>query len=440
MVKAIDAVEKLNMLARGQEYAKVADFAPQPIETAYGTLELKPVQAEAIVGDVGYAPQVPELEDAEPLIPENIQKGLLSAASAYDVAQFAKDPSIEGAPSAYVSSSYLSEEFAGQKLPGVESAVVQGPLAAASVYGGLKALEGGIDSPAEAAAVANAVPASALLASYGADFLAGGVGAIGTQTGAGAAGLYNFANATMVPLAIASLVVAAPDLLAGGSLGNFPRYEATIGLDNGNFTVTDEKAYDGSMGLYTGTQTANALEFANYMVNNLGYEVDQKAYQDFKASDADTIVDDYGYFTKKHELNNPSHNAAAFVASMLEQGVLKPTENTPLDFNINEAIQVLDPSVSYYSEKDVRDKGMGANVVSYLEELTGAGPGQVLRAENPFAGMAGLTTAGYGGEISPIGLEGALTQRGYYGLSDLVSDNFKPELNLPDFSYGGLFS
>jgi len=107
------------------------------------------------------------------------------------------------------------------------------------------------------------------------------------------------------------------------------------------------------------------------MVNNLGYKIDQEAYKKFEASDKDTIVDEYGYFTQKHDMKTPSHNAASFVASLLEEGVLKPTENTPLNFNINEAIQILNPSISAYSPIEERTPLQNVNVDYFLSQASG---------------------------------------------------------------------
>jgi len=56
---------------------------------------------------------------------------------------------------------------------------------------------------------------------------------------------------------------------------------------------------------------------------------------------------------------------------MLEQGVLKPTENTPLDFNVNEAIQILDPSVSYLSPQQEQFASRNTNVDYILGEMYG---------------------------------------------------------------------
>jgi len=350
-------------------------------------------------------------------LPSSIKNSLLTGASALDVINFARDPSVEQAPQAYASASTLSESFGGKALPGVEKIA---PIA--SIYSGIKALEGGIESPGDVASVASGITGAASLAS------SLGVGGAGVQALGSLAG----------PIGLASLALQAPALLEGGAAGDFPRYEATIGLDNGNFAVTSEQAYDQGQGLYTGSQAVNALEFANYMVDNLGYEIDKEGYEKFKASDADTIVDEYGYFTERHGMKDPSHNAADFVANMLKYGAIKPTENTPLDFNINEAIQVLDPNISGYSPEQARQDVLGANVSSFLEELTGAGAAEVMRPERLLAGMAGLSTPGFSPVTAPTGIQAALGARSMLGLEDALANldvsQFAPQLPQIDFS------
>jgi len=173
------------------------------------------------------------------------------------------------------------------------------------------------------------------------------------------------------PAAIAALALQVPALLEGGAAGEFPRFESTIGLTNGNFDVVDSSQYDQGTDFYTGGQTKNALDFVNYMVDNLGYEVDQEGYKQFQESDADTIVDEYGYFTERHDMKDPSHNAADFVANMLRFGAIKPTENTPLDFNINEAIEILDPDVSAYSPEEQQFASRNTDVGYILGEMYG---------------------------------------------------------------------
>ena len=96
----------------------------------------------------------------------------------------------------------------------------------------------------------------------------------------------------------------------------------------------------------------------------MGYEVDQTALKKWEASDQDEIVDQYGYFEKRHRLEDPSVNAADFVTNMLQAGVLKPTAETP-PINMQAALNVLNPQTTYYS--DLRDIQVAGNVnVPYL--------------------------------------------------------------------------
>ena len=295
-------------------------------------------------------------------IPSGAKDFLESTGGALHLASFAQNPTAKGLPSAYASasnilgnimpeiSSPLGGEAIKASLPGSQYI---GP--ASQIYSGIKALEGGIDSPADVASVASGITGASSLAS------SLGVGGAGVQALGSLAG----------PAAIAALALQVPALLEGGAAGEFPRFESTIGLTNGNFDVVDSSQYDQGTDFYTGGQTKNALDFVNYMVDNLGYEVDQEGYKQFQESDADTIVDEYGYFTERHDMKDPSHNAADFVANMLRFGAIKPTENTPLDFNINEAIEILDPDVSAYSPEEQQFASRNTDVGYILGEMYG---------------------------------------------------------------------
>lgn len=307
--------------------------------------------------------QLAGMEAQEGIITGELAESLKNVASAANIAQFAKDPTIEGAPVAYESAAKLAGMF-DIELPGVESAYVQGPLAAVNVLNAAKALEGGIDSPAELANVMSGISALPALGITPNVALTSAVGATGP--------IQPLTLSHLGPIAAAAaFTVGLPSMLEGGAAGEIPRSKYTLGFEDGRFGETSSRTYDKAQTPtetakrdFGSTQSRNAIDFVNWLQNSMGYEVDQTALKKWEASDQDELVDQYGYFEKRHRLEDPSVNAADFVTNMLQAGVLKPTAETP-PINMQAALNVLNPQTTYYS--DYRDIAVAGNVnVPYL--------------------------------------------------------------------------
>ena len=311
--------------------------------------------------------QLAGMEAQEGIITGELAESLKNVASAANIAQFAKDPTIEGAPVAYESAAKLAGEF-DIELPGVESAYVQTPLAAVNVLNAAKALEGGIDSPAELANVMSGIsslPTLGLTPDFALTSVVSPAGPVQPTT-------LSSLGSTLGPIAAAyGITTAIPSLLEGGAAGEIPRSKYTLGFEDGRFGETSSRTYDKAQTPtetakrdFGSTQSRNAIDFVNWLQNSMGYEVDQTALKKWEASDQDELVDQYGYFEKRHRLEDPSVNAADFVTNMLRAGVLKPTAETP-PINMQAALNVLNPQTTYYS--DYRDIAVAGNVnVPYL--------------------------------------------------------------------------
>ncbi|MDB2408277.1 hypothetical protein N9W09_00650 [Crocinitomicaceae bacterium] len=354
MKAGIDAAESLNMLLRGQEYLPGGSIRGIEIP---GVGELTDMTTEVVAGK-----KTGDIVSGGQVVSDEVANALILGASAYDVANFAKDPSVKDAPGAYDSASEIYKFSTGKDLPGVNTPYLQGPLAAVNVFNAAEALKGGLDTPGEVATVMSAIPSATYLGSLGAS----AVGA--TQT---AASLSSLAGSLAGPLAIGATVIALPDMLEGGAAGEIPRSYRTLGFEDGNLSVLDARKIDKAQGPtetgkreFVPEQTENAMDFVNWLQNSMGYQVDQTALKKWEASDQDQIVDQYGYFEQRHKLEDPSVNAADFVTNMLRAGVLKPTAETP-PINMQEALSVLNPETTYYS--DLRDIQVAGNVnVPYL--------------------------------------------------------------------------
>ncbi len=257
-------------------------------------------------------------------------------------------------------------------MPGVESAYVQTPLAAVNVLNAAKALEGGIDSPAELANVMSGVsslPTLGLTPDFALTSVVGPAGPVQPTT-------LSSLGSTLGPIVAAyGITTAIPGLLEGGAAGEIPRVKFTAGFEDGRLVEESSRVYDRPNNPtetakrdFVSTQFKNAQDFTNWLQNSLKYEIDETALKKWQASDQDEIVDQYGYFEKRHKLEDPSVNAADFVTNMLQAGVLKPTAETP-PINMQAALNVLNPQTTYYS--DLRDIAVAAdvNVPAFLADI-----------------------------------------------------------------------
>ena len=338
--------------------------AERAIDAANNLYAILPGKSVAIDSGISIGgQQLAGMEAQEGIITGGLAESLKNVASAANIAQFAKDPTIKGAPVAYESAAQVAKT-AGVDLPGVDSPYVQTPIAAVSVLNAAEALKGGIDSPGELADVVSGVSALPALGITPNLALTSAVGATGP--------VQPLMLSQLGPIAAAAAaVVALPDLLEGGAAGEIPRSYRTLGFEDGSLSVLDARKIDKAQGPtetgkreFVPEQTENAMDFVNWLQNSMGYQVDQTALKKWEASDQDQIVDQYGYFEQRHKLEDPSVNAADFVTNMLQAGVLKPTAETPA-INMQEALSVLNPETTYYS--DLRDIQVAGNVnVPYL--------------------------------------------------------------------------
>jgi len=368
MKAGIDAAESLNMLLRGQEYLPGGSIRGVEIP---GVGELTDMTTEVVAGK-----KTGDIVSGGQVVSDKVADALILGASAYDVANFAKDPSVSAAPGAYDSASEIYKFSTGKDLPGVNTPYLQGPLAAVNVFNAAKALEGGLDTPGEVATVLSAVPSATYLGSLGASAAGATQTAaqLKTLAGAGEAGMFG-AGSLAGPLAIAAATLALPSMLEGGAAGEIPRAKSVLDFEDGQLVTASSRRYDRPNNPtetakqdFITTQTQNATDFVNWLQNSMGYQVDQSALKDWKASDQDEIVDQYGYFEKRHRLDDPSVNAADFVTNMLRAGVLQPTAETP-PINIQAALNVLNPQTTYYSDlRDIQVAG-AVDIPSMLSQI-----------------------------------------------------------------------
>ena len=397
---------------------QTAERAIDAANSLYALLPDKSVGIDSGISIGGQ--QLAGMEVQEGIITGELAESLKNVASAANIAQFAKDPTIEGAPVAYESAAQVAKT-AGVDLPGVESSYVQGPLAAVNVFNAAKALEGGIDSPAELANVMSGIsslPTLGLTPDFALTSVVGSAGPVQPTT-------LSSLGSTLGPIAAAyGITTAIPGLLKGGAAGEIPRAKTVLDFENGQLVTASSRRYDRPNNPtetakqdFITTQTQNATDFVNWLQNSMGYEVDQSALKDWKASDQDEIVDQYGYFEQRHRLDDPSVNAADFVTNMLQAGVLKPTAETP-PINIQAALNVLNPETTYYSDlRDIQVAG-AVDVPSMLSQI------------NPYPENYDLSTGTY---LTPQEIEQREQQlsaaAAYMAAPQVQGEYFTPDLS-----------
>jgi len=273
--------------------------------------------------------------------------GLLSIANAFE------DPTAENIANAYVGADHLATNYTGSTgLPFAEQAAGVG-----SILGGLAALEGGIDSPAEAVAVANA--ASAVAGMTGAT-----TGLMGGLAGAGA---------VLGPLALG---IGAVTMLAdkGSEYGN-----AVLERDKyGNYDIASESSKnDGYKSVIPEANVAGVV--FNELEQAYGFEFDEDAW-----NSVNKRVDyDSGQMVRK---------ADDMIAEAIEAGALKPTAATPTGLNfanlIGSARDIIAQSGDRaYKGKSSSEFGITKNMAAFEDLGIDLGFGDVKGTGEKYGGL-----------------------------------------------------
>lgn len=273
--------------------------------------------------------------------------GLLSIANAFE------DPTAENIANAYVGADNLATNWTGSTgLPFAEQAAGVG-----SILGGLAALEGGIDSPAEAIAVTNA--ASAVAGMTGAT-----TGLMGGLAGAGA---------FLGPLALG---LGAVTMLAdkGSSYGN-----AVLERDKyGNYDIESESSKND--GYKSAIPEANVAGVVfNELEQAYGFEFDEDAWKNVNKR----VDYDSGQMVR---------TANDIIAEAIEAGALKPTAATPtgLDFQglIGSARNVIAQSGDRaYKGKSSSEFGITKNMAAFEDLGIDLGFGNVTGTGEKYGGL-----------------------------------------------------
>ena len=264
-------------------------------------------------------------EDMQIKLPGGIVGGVADVSAGLAVVEALKEPTVENLTQAYVAADHIATNYSDtlgvDGLPGAQAVGTVG-----TIINGIKAAEGGIESPGEAIAVANAAAAATSMATAGA---AAGTTAAGLNAAAGTA------SSVLGPIAAA---IALEDILAedmslkdvmqslpflgrtfGGGGSTFGTATLKYDENNNDFVFGSEKSKKGGW-QYTMPEMHATNLILNELTNNLGFEVDQD-----KLKDVNTTIDiDNG---------NPVRASNDIVIDMISAGAIKPTANTPNDID-----------------------------------------------------------------------------------------------------------
>jgi hypothetical protein len=119
--------------------------------------------------------------------------------------------------------------------------------------------------------------------------------------------------------------------LKGGAAGNYPRIQGDFNLEGGKFTVGSARSGDTYRGVADkfAKETANSgVSMANSLVDNYGFEIDEQALN--AAPENIMKLQTSGYYNREGKAQYGSAvGSEDFVIKLIQNGVLKPTENTP---------------------------------------------------------------------------------------------------------------
>ena len=272
-----------------EAYGNIENFAenPTPEKLFKATDSIQELNA--------FLPQDLQIE-----LPGDVVGGLADASAGLALVNAFEDPTAENLAQAYGAADHIAMNYASGDistgLPGAENIAGIG-----NIIGGVKALEGGIESPGEAIQAATGLATAASML---------GTGAV-ASTGTAALGVLGPVGAG---LAVAGLLGSGRESASFGT--------ADVGFDaNANkFFVGEESSKKGAGQAVIPEAQATELVL-NELTQNYGYEVDPQ-----KIKDVDTKVSyDKGQFAR---------GVNDIIIDALDSGALKPTANTPsgIDF------------------------------------------------------------------------------------------------------------
>lgn len=263
---------------------------------------------------------IEKIDQGAPIVSPVVGETLATAADIDAIIDAFENPDAESLTNAYAAADGLAATYT--EAGGLPAGEAIGEVA--TIFTGLEALDGGIESAADAVNVVNAANAAAGLA--------------GVTTGVGAGATAGFlppnVTAALGPigaiLSAPSIMKSITSLAKGGAAGTYERIQGEFDLKDGRFAVGGGvRAADTARGFgdkYAQETMNSGVSMANSLIDDYGFEVDEQA---LKSAPKNIMnLQTSGYYLARH-MKGASVGADDFVVKMLQNGVLKPTENTP---------------------------------------------------------------------------------------------------------------
>ena len=218
-----------------------------------------------------------------------------------------EDPSAANLAQAYEAVDYLTNTYAGTDLLSGED--LAGEFG--SILSGIDVLEDGIDSPADAIAVSEAMQSISSLT--------------GAQT---AFDVSSSISSFLKPISSVHLGAEAINFadraLQGGAYGEYPNSSGSVSWDGSKFVSGESRGTDGASSTWGYAAQDSAIYGLNKLINN-GFIVDSDKANEVLNSGVGNISSNSYYNTKENRSNSPQK----VIYELLKSGAITPTENTP---------------------------------------------------------------------------------------------------------------
>ena len=255
-----------------------------------------------------------------------------------------EDPDAANLAQAYEAVDYLTNTYAGKDL------LSGGDLAGefGSILSGIDVLEDGIESPADALAVAKAAQSIGALTGSQATFDV-------------ASSVAGFLSPVATIAALGQGVKVISGLLQGGAAGEYPNSSGTVSYDGNSFTSGNYGGGDGASSVWGEAASKSAAKTLNRMKNSYGFSIDNAKVNEVLGSGVGNIASNPYYNTKANRSNGPQK----VVYELLKAGAITPTEATPSKYlESTEAFNKFVESQFDYAQ-NAQASEMGGSVVPF---------------------------------------------------------------------------
>ena len=240
------------------------------------------------------------------VIPPVVAEGLVVAGNLAAMSKAFEDPSAANLANAYAAADDLTMNYT--EVGGLPAGEAIGDIG--TVLTGIKVLEEGVSSPADAIAVAKATQTMGKLTGSTATFDIG-------------ASVSSF----LAPIGVMTTAMAVMDTVSslwqGSAAGKYPNSYGSVSFSNGQFTSGGFGGGDGANSDWGRAASEASASILNSFVKD-GFVVDEAKAQQVLNSGVGNIASNSYYSSK----NNRSANPQEVIYELMKSGAITPTENT----------------------------------------------------------------------------------------------------------------